>query len=592
MKTFNKSSLLYGGLALILGIILGGLFFGDSDVDLERHDHSENEEQTTEWTCSMHPQIRKNEPGDCPICGMDLIPLQESSTDLDPETIHMSPRALELAQVQTQKIGLGKVFKTIRLNGKLQADERRIYTQASHIPGRIEKLNLNFKGEAVQKGQVIAHVYSPELIQAQKELFEARKLEKTQPELFKAAQEKLTNWKLSKAQIQKILKADQPIEEFPILANVSGFVDAKEVQLGDYVQKGQSLYRIANLSNLWLLWDVYESDLVWIKAGDSIQYQIASLPGKEYHGTISYIDPVIDPKTRVAQARVEQSNPHNLLKPEMFAKGLVKAKDAKSDSALIVPKTAVMWTGERSVVYVMYKSDNGLDFKMREVLLGPDLGSSYVLISGLEAGEEIAVNGTFSIDAAAQLAGKASMMNPEGGQAHQAHNHGTMDMPEMSSKSQEPLDIMNEESSTQAIEELMLGYFKLKDALVADNLKQAQEVLKTFLKDLEDVDMTQFKGAGHQLWMQESRKMKEGLMSMANSRNLEEMRIHFIEVSNSAVQLVENFPPVQGSWYIQHCPMADANNGADWLSKSKEIRNPYFGASMLTCGEISKTLKN
>jgi len=591
MKTFNKSSLLYGGLALILGIILGGLFFGDSDDDSKRHHHSENEEQTTEWTCSMHPQIRKNEPGDCPICGMDLIPLQESSTDLDPETIHMSPRALELAQVQTQKITRSKVYKEIRLNGKVQADERRIYTQASHIPGRIERLVLNFEGEAVEKGQVIAYIYSPELINAQKEIFEARKLAKTQPELFKAAQVKLSNWKLSTAQIQKILNADQPIEEFPVLANVSGYVDTKLVQLGDYIQKGQSLYRIADLSQLWLLWDVYETDLAWLKLGDSLQYEIASLPGRKFKASISYIDPVIDPKTRVAQARVEQSNADGLLKPEMFATAQLKARYPQLDSALVLPKTSVMWTGERSVVYVMRKSDNGLDFKMREVLLGPDLGSSYVLKSGLEPGEEIAVNGTFSIDAAAQLAGKASMMNPAGAEAHQGHNHAGMEMSEMSSKSQDPLDIKNEESSTQAIQGLMEGYFNLKDALVADDFNAAEKSIESLSKRLRATKMSYFKGDAHQLWMQESAAMNNGLQTMASSQDLDEMREHFISVSKAAVQLATHFPPLQSPWYIQHCPMANSNKGADWLSKSEEIRNPYFGSAMLTCGEISQSLK-
>ncbi|QNR24221.1 efflux RND transporter periplasmic adaptor subunit [Croceimicrobium hydrocarbonivorans] len=589
MKTFNKSKLLYVGFALIFGIILGGLFFGDSDDDSKRHHHSENEEQTTEWTCSMHPQIRKNEPGDCPICGMDLIPLQESNTDLDPETIHMSPRALELAQVQTQKITRSKVYKEIRLNGKVQADERRIYTQASHIPGRIERLVLNFEGEAVQKGQVIAYIYSPELIKAQKELFEARKLAKTQPELFKAAQAKLSNWKLNAAQIQKILNADQPIEEFPVLANVSGYVDTKLVQLGDYIQKGQSLYRIADLSQLWLLWDVYETDLAWLNQGDSLQYEIASLAGRKFKASISYIDPVIDPKTRVAQARVEQSNTEGLLKPEMFATAWLKARDPQLDSALVLPKTAVMWTGERSVVYVMYKSDNGLDFKMREVLLGPDLGSSYVLKSGLEPGEVIAVNGTFSIDAAAQLAGKASMMNPAAAEDHQGHNHAGMEMAEKASNSQEKIQV--DKSSNQAIQGLMEGYFKLKDALVADDFNAAEKSIETLSKRLRATKMSYFKGDAHQLWMQESAAMNKGLQSMANSQDLDEMREHFIRVSEAAVQLATRFPPLQSSWYIQHCPMANSNKGADWLSKSEEIRNPYFGSAMLTCGEISQSLK-
>lgn len=320
---------------------------------------------------------------------------------------------MQLAQVQTLVVGVSESKKSIRLNGKIQADERRVFTQSSHIPGRVERLTVNFTGDYVKEGQIIAYLYSPELVTAQRELFEAKKLKSSQPALFKSAKEKLKNWKLSDRQIEEILNSEKAVEQFPILANASGYVTQKMVNLGDYVQQGQAIYQIADLSQVWVLFDVYENELKWIDKGDSVTYTVQSIPGKTFKGTISYIDPVINSKTRVARARLEQKNKNLELKPEMFVVGKINTKLKITDRSLTVPKSAVMWTGKRSVVYVMQRTETGISFAMREVTLGPEMGDNYLIESGLERGEEIAVHGTFSIDAAAQLAGKPSMMNRE-----------------------------------------------------------------------------------------------------------------------------------------------------------------------------------
>lgn len=429
MKSYKRTSLIAAA-TLLLGLILGWLFFGGSNnASAESHTHETEAAAETIWTCSMHPQIRQGEPGDCPICGMDLIPLaNESEGDMDPMAVRMSPTAMQLANISTARIGSTEAIKSLKLNGKVQADERLLRTQSSHIPGRIEKLSVNFTGEFVSKGQVIAHIYSPELVTAQEELFEAEKIKDTQPLLFSAAKEKLRNWKLSDAQIEQIIRKSSIQESFPILADVSGYITKKLVNQGDYVLKGEGLYEIADLSSVWVLFDVYESDMSWIHKGDKISYSVSSLPGEEFSGKISFVDPVIDSKTRVAKARLEVGNAGMKLKPEMFVSGTLEASLPQKENAIVVPKTAIMWTGKRSVVYVKSESNSGISFLLREVDLGPALGQSYIIKGGLEKGEEIAVNGTFSIDAAAQLAGKASMMSPEGGAKPPVHNHGEMDM--------------------------------------------------------------------------------------------------------------------------------------------------------------------
>ena len=593
MKKLNKTTLIIAFSTLMVGILMGWLIFGRTNTNANtEHDKVIAEDAETIWTCSMHPQIRKDEPGDCPICGMDLIPLKsDQNEELNPMAVSMSATAMQLAQIQTLTVGKGNVTKSIQLNGKVQADERLLHTQSSHVSGRIEELAVTFTGDFVSKGQIIARLYSPELVTAQEELLEAQKIATTQPALFNAAKEKLKKWKLTDKQIDQVLTSGQAIESFPILADVSGYVTEKIVNLGDYVSQGEPIYQIADLSKVWVLFDVYETDMGLIKKGDEVEYTIQSIPGKVFSGTISYIDPVIDPKTRVAKARVDRNNADLLLKPEMFVSGIVEASTSTQKQSIAVPKSAVMWTGTRSVVYVMQTSAQGVSFMMREITLGPELGDSYVIESGLEAGEEIAVHGTFSIDAAAQLAGKPSMMNPQGGVAMTGHNHGGANNSPMEKM---PSTIKKTSLSTSAkksIEPLFESYFSFKTALASDDFKKAKQSGLALKSALANVDMNLFKGDAHAVWMELSSSLKNSLQHIEHQENIASLRESFIHISNGMIAIAESFEPNSSPIYIQHCPMANSDKGADWLSRAKEIRNPYFGESMLTCGEVTKKIK-
>ncbi|MDR9373907.1 MAG: efflux RND transporter periplasmic adaptor subunit, partial [Schleiferiaceae bacterium] len=399
----NKKTLLMLAAALALGVLLGwGLF---SNASPEAEVASQKAVRETTFTCSMHPQIRQKEPGDCPICGMELIPVaQAPGHQKDSLAVAMSPTAQKLAQVQTITVGTTEPVKNISLTGKVQADARRVYSQTTHFPGRIEKLTVSFKGERVKEGQVLAYVYAPELIRAQEELLEAQKVQESQPALFRSALGKLQNWKLSEAQVQRVLNAKKPIKKFPIRADVNGYVLEKNVHQGDYLGQGDKLYTIADLSKVWLMFDVHESDLSWVAEGDTVHFKLAGLPGEQFKGSISQVDPVINPQTRVAGARVELPNPQGRLRPEMLARGTLRATLDEKGEALVIPESAVLWTGERSVVYVKSKASQG-SYAMREVRLGTSLNPGFVVQEGLRSGEEIVVHGTFSVDAAAQLAG-------------------------------------------------------------------------------------------------------------------------------------------------------------------------------------------
>jgi len=426
ITTYKKTAKTIG--ILLIGLLLGWVIFGDNNSEKDSHDHKTEQIENTIWTCSMHPQIKQPEAGKCPLCGMDLIPLETNNSGADPNAIVMSENALKLANIQTMVVGAGAVSKEIRLNGKIQFDERKTFAQTTHIPGRIERLTINFTGEKVSKGQTIAVVYSPEIVTAQDELLQAYSIKNLQPALFEAAKQKLRNWKISDNTISRIISSGKPFQQFPITADVSGIVITKKVNLGDYVERGMSLYEIADVSSLWVLFDVYESDLKWVKVDDKVNYSIASLPGETFEGIISFLDPIINSQTRVSTARVEVENTKGFLKPEMFVNGVLKNDSSATQSKeIIIPKSAIMWTGERSIVYIKNIIDSKISFQLKEVILGTSTGDSYVIKDGLASGEEIVINGTFTVDAAAQLAGKPSMMNKTSEKVMSGHENHTMD---------------------------------------------------------------------------------------------------------------------------------------------------------------------
>ena len=274
---------------------------------------------------------------------------------------------------------------------------------------------------------MIAKIYSPDLLTAQQELLEAAKLQDLQPLLLDAAKEKLRLWKVSEEQINKILQSGSVSPYVNIHANTSGVVIAKNVNQGDYINQGSVLYTISNLSKLWAIFDAYETDLPFLKVGDQLEYTLQSIPGKVYKGRIAFINPMIDASSRTAKIRVEADNRDRNLKPEMYATAKITAPLKGYSKEMVIPKSAVLWTGKRSIVYVKQPNTSTPAFRLREIILGPSLGDQYVIMSGLENGEEIVTNGAFTVDASAQLEGKVSMMNNDGSTVQTGHQHGNVE---------------------------------------------------------------------------------------------------------------------------------------------------------------------
>jgi len=593
---------------LILGIILGNVFSGGNSKNSQNEDEHNyvQDKKTGIWTCSMHPQIKMDKPGNCPICGMELIPLESSSgseENIASNEIVMTPEAIQLANIQTSVVGKADANKEIRLLGRVKPDERRLYSQVSHLPGRIERLYVNFTGEKIARGQRIVRIYSPDLISAQKELFEAIKSKEIYPQLYTATRNKLKLWKLSDRQIDAIEKSGKVHEQLDIYSDYSGYVMKRNVELGNYVEAGSNLFEIANLNSVWVMFEAYESDIPWIHIGDKIDFTVQALPGTKFKGKVTYVDPFVSSNTRVAKVRVEVNNSSKKLLPEMYVTGILKATLKNAKNSLVIPKSAVLWTGKRAVVYVKVPHDKTISFVYREIILGEDLGDFYIVKKGLEENEIVATNGVFRIDASAQLIGQKSMMNPEGGKVttggHAGMNMGEGNDTEIKNDKSEDMSTMVmidkskiDVSFKQQLGKVVTQYIELKNALTDDNTNMAQKEAQNVKKALSKVDMSLLLGDAHNVWMNSLKPLKEAVVVIQNSKEIGTQRQAFLNLGKNLSDAIktlgvetENKQPL----YLEFCPMADSNNGGYWLSYDKEIKNPFFGKAMLTCGEVKAT---
>ncbi len=577
-----KKTIIYIGAAVLIGFGIGYLIFGGSSMSTsaEIHTHDEGAPSSEIWTCSMHPQIRQPEPGKCPICGMDLIPAAAEGTETGMNEVKMTKNAMALANIQTLVIG-GEVAMddgVVTLSGKIKMNEETTAIQASYFDGRIERLFVDFTGQEVRKGQMLATLYAPNLIAAQQELITAASLRETQPALYSAVRNKLKLWKLTEDQINAIEASGTVRENFPVYATVSGTVSEKLAAEGDYVKQGQPILKVSNLNTVWADFDAYESQIPNFKIGQEISVVSAAYPNREIPATISFVDPMLDTKTRTVTVRTVLKNSDGALKPGMFVKGKIRGTSARSENGVVVPASAILWTGERSLVYVKTHPHEPI-FEMREVTLGNRNGEFYTVVSGLETGEEIVVNGTFTIDAAAQLQGKRSMMNETGGRTSVGHDHGAMTGAMGGVNS-----LLSQGSQVQA-GKLLASYMELKDALVNSDPARVRELAQLALKDLKALKKASGKEA--QPFME---SVEKNLASMSNSSDLKEQRTHFVTLSDQMIKMAVELDDKDHTLYVQYCPMANQDKGAQWLSWQKEIRNPYYGDAMLTCGEVRRAL--
>jgi len=474
------------GFGLLLGMSMrgdGSSVHGTSaqEVHSGHSDASASEDEAQIWTCSMHPQIRRDGPGSCPICGMDLVPVKKSVGGV--RTVSISSDVKKLMNVQTVPVAHRYVTADVRMVGKVEYDRTRLAHITAWVDGRLDRMFVEFEGVEVKEGDHMAYIYSEELYTAQEELVSALQSKADRPssrfveplDLAESGREKLLRLGITEKQIQEIEQRRKPSTHLTIYSPAGGIVVEKHREEGDRVRTGDRIYTVADLDHLWVQMDAYESDLLWLRYGQDVEFTTEAYPGEVFHGRIAFIDPVLNEATRTVKVRVNVSNDDGRLKPEMFVRAIVKSRIAAggrvldsslagkwispmhpeiikdepgdcdvcgmplvraetlgyvtaepSDMAkpLVIPVSAALLTGKRAIVYVQVPEAEEPTYEGREIVLGPRAGDYYLVKAGLNEGELVVTNGNFKLDSALQISAKPSMMTPEGGGGGGGHDHG------------------------------------------------------------------------------------------------------------------------------------------------------------------------
>lgn len=417
--------------AIILAAAAGGGWF----LWQKQHAGKAGEEKTAQgktlYTCSMHPFIIKDKPGTCPICGMELIKKIDGAVDSGAQTaeqkqqaemlghVSMSANQRIMANVATVAAKQSTLNKEINAVGIVQYDQTRQAKVTAWIAGRIDKLNVDTVGAFVSKDKPVAEVYSPDLVATQQEYLLAVKsrdqlknspiaaISQNGEGLVASARQRLLLFGVKESQILEMEKAGKPNIRLPIYTPLSGIVIEKMVQQGQYVNTGEVLFNIADLSKVWVEIDVFENEVPYVKVGQQVEIRSSADQNVRANGRISFVYPFHDPKTHTVKARVEMPNPRHILKPDMFVNAIIKVPLTKG---IVVPVTAVIDTGKRQLVWV--EMSPGM-FEPREVQAGERIDDKVQILSGINAGDKVAVSGAYLIDSESQLKG--------GGQDHSQH---------------------------------------------------------------------------------------------------------------------------------------------------------------------------
>lgn len=568
---------------ITLGVTLLGVAFQTSHEEHD-HDHSQEtvisesaEEGMQEYTCSMHPNFRSTDPNErCPICGMELIPVTSSSArDDDLTAIEFSGRSLALLDLQTYVVQRGSATAQLRLIGSLDFDERSLTAISAWTGGRIERLHVNYTGAYVEAGDPLVELYSPELYVAQQELLQAYSQAQREAPAFladsnqttlRAARERLRLLGLSGAQIDQIVESGEASDRILIHAPSAGLVVTRNVSQGDYVNTGDTVLELADQDRLWAVFELFERDLEYIEVGQQLEFYLQS-SNQRVQGVVESLAPRIDAERRTREVRVALQSGEHSLTAGTFVRALV---DIEVDNVLVIPASAPLLTGSRAVVYVRVSPDSG-EFEARTVEIGRRLGDSYEVLSGLEEGEIVVSRGAFRIDSELQLRGRPSMMAPQGGGAV-GHDHGAMTDQET----------VHDEPVIAAGESLQLGnlpgtYFAMWEALHGDDVDRWQAAAEDFYLAADAVDWPHNMHEVHA-------ELSAGAGHAHHVGSLEQARELFQGHSQAMIALARaGYLDVNA--YLMFCPMAFDNQGAYWLQPDRRLLNPYFGASMLRCGD-------
>jgi membrane fusion protein, copper/silver efflux system len=582
------------GVFLLVGLVIGSTLLGrtpapdDDGRDGIRSAHGHDlEGEGIEWICAMHPQIRQPGPGQCPICGMDLVPMMTG----DDEGAHgslprltVSDRAAALMAVQVWPATRQALAGEVRLPGTIGYDETQFQDLIVRTDGQVERLHVQFENAPVRRGQRVADIYSPAVLAASQELLQARRAaaQGGMADLVDAAAAQLMAMGVTRPQVEQILETGEPARTYALYAPADGVVADLGARQGEWLTGGARVMRVAGLGRVWAQFEAYERDIARLRVGDPLQFTVEAFPGQVFSGTIAFIDPVVDGGRRTARVRATVANPDGMLKPGMLARGLATGAGSSASSGaapLVVPATAPLVTGQRALVYVRIPDQDRPTFEPREVTLGARAGPFREITGGLAEGELVVVNGAFRIDAELQIRGRPSMM--AGPRPDAIPDPAGAPGPDTR---RVPVELSAE--AGRRLEAVVIAYLDLARALSRDDPNEARTAAARLDGALGAAEPGGLDGDARREWNRLRTGLRARAATMAGTADLDVLRRELLPLSELLDEKVTLFRSDQvGPLFRAKCPMVEGGDGT-WLTRMERVENPYHGAEMFGCGEV------
>ncbi|WP_295384722.1 efflux RND transporter periplasmic adaptor subunit [uncultured Thiodictyon sp.] len=518
------------------------------------------------YQCPMHPWIKSDKPGErCTICGMELIAASgDTGAAVDPNLVTLSAAQAAVTGVATSAVTRGALTRTLRVSGVIEDDDTRHRILAARVPGRIEKLQVNYVGAEVAAGAPLATVFSPEMLTAQRQYVERLKAGAVATPLSEraAARERLLELGLTEEEIGILEHTLKPTAMVNIRAPLSGTVISRSVYEGQYVKVNDPLFEIGDFSRMWFVFDAYEPDLAWLKLGQTVEVSVPSQPGQVLTAPITFIDPSLNEKTRTARVRVTLENPEHRLRFRQTAQAVVAASTL---DGLLVPRAAVLQHSGRPIVYV---DAGGSGYRAREVRIGRVGDTDDEVLDGLKQGERVVTQAGLILDSQAQLA------------------HAAVDVAAADPAQVTPVKIPggtapHNDATYGLLRTLVFATADAATALAADDLAGYCAGLPALRQALAD-------------YLAGNAPAERGDLAaftdkLPDPTDLDAARRAFEPFSTAVADLAraEHLQQREEVWIYQ-CPMSPVLGTARWLSRSHRLRNPFFGSAMPGCGDEVK----